>query len=524
MKKVLVFLMACLASTTMFAQLHYQINSQGCGPMNTKLAVILVIDGVPQVNPNLEIGVFDQDGICRGAKKPVLRPATGQYIFTLQMKGIEGYTYYTDFKVWDHDNEVELDIEYIGPTDEYYYQGNYTYSTMANPIDLPFQSPSTGITKDITGFGENLQGNWYLIASPVGQVEAANVAGMTDGNYGLFAFDQSEDLEWRNFQVAENNLSTLDPGYGYLYAHQTDTTITFSGTAFAEPELVVPLVYVEEAPNFPGWNLLGNPYNEDAYMNINTGEELYEFYVMNGDGDEIIPSERMDGVVYPMEGVFVAALPTDVDITFFPATTKRNTKASLALNLTQGRGNVIDRAIVRFGEGRALPKFMLNSTHTNLYIPQGSEKFATVASDNQGEMPVNFSAAENGTYTLSVNTTNTEMNYLHLIDNMTGDDVNLLETPSYTFEAKTTDYASRFRLVFATGNSDEDNFAFFSNGNLVVSNDGNATLQVIDVNGRILNSESINGSASIRVNAAAGVYMIRLINGDNVKVQKVVVK
>ena len=245
---------------------------------------------------------------------------------------------------------------------------------------------------------------------------------------------------------------------------------------------------------------------------------------MNGDGDEIIPSERLDGVVYPMEGVFVAALPTDTTITFFPATTKRNAKASLALNLTQGRGNVIDRAIVRFGEGRALPKFMLNSSHTNLYIPQGSEKFATVASDNQGEMPVNFSAAENGTYTLSVNTTNTEMNYLHLIDNMTGNDVNLLETPSYTFEAKTTDYASRFRLVFATGNSDEDNFAFFSNGNLVVSNDGNATLQVIDVNGRILNSESINGSASIRVNAAAGVYMIRLINGDNVKVQKVVVK
>ena len=116
------------------------------------------------------------------------------------------------------------------------------------------------------------------------------------------------------------------------------------------------------------------------------------------------------------------------------------------------------------------------------------------------------------------------MNYLHLIDNMTGADVNLLETPAYTFEAKTTDYASRFRLVFAAGNSNDDNFAFFNNGNLVVNNEGNATLQVIDVNGRILNSESISGSTCISVNAAAGVYMIRLINGDNVKVQKVVVK
>ena len=79
------------------------------------------------------------------------------------------------------------------------------------------------------------------------------------------------------------------------------------------------------------------------------------------------------------------------------------------------------------------------------------------------------------------------------------------------------------RSFFATGNADET-FAFASNGSFVISNEGNATVQVVDVNGRILSSQTINGSASISVNAAAGVYMIRLINGDNVKVQKVVVK
>lgn len=45
-----------------------------------------------------------------------------------------------------------------------------------------------------------------------------------------------------------------------------------------------------------------------------------------------------------------------------------------------------------------------------------------------------------------------------------------------------------------------------------------------DVTGRILSNESINGSTSVNVNAAAGIYMFRLINGDNVKVQKVVVR
>ena len=113
---------------------------------------------------------------------------------------------------------------------------------------------------------------------------------------------------------------------------------------------------------------------------------------------------------------------------------------------------------------------------------------------------------------------------LQVID-MTGNDIDLLANPSYTFEAKKTDYRSRFKLVFATGNnSNDDNFAFYSNGSFVINNEGNATLQVIDMNGRIMKSESINGCANVNVKAAAGVYVLRLVNGDNVKVQKVVVR
>jgi len=121
------------------------------------------------------------------------------------------------------------------------------------------------------------------------------------------------------------------------------------------------------------------------------------------------------------------------------------------------------------------------------------------------------------------------MGYLHLIDNMTGADIDLLANPSYSFEAKTTDYESRFRLVFAANNEDgvstgSTTFAFFSNGSWIINNEGEATLQVIDLNGRILSSETINGSVSTSLNATTGIYMMRLINGDNVKTQKVVVR
>ena len=108
---------------------------------------------------------------------------------------------------------------------------------------------------------------------------------------------------------------------------------------------------------------------------------------------------------------------------------------------------------------------------------------------------------------------------------MTGIETDLLANPSYSFDAKTTDYESRFKLVFATGNNaNDDAFAFYSNGSFVINNEGEATLQVIDMNGRILKSESINGCANVDVKAAAGVYVLRLVNGNDVKVQKVVVK
>ncbi len=98
--------------------------------------------------------------------------------------------------------------------------------------------------------------------------------------------------------------------------------------------------------------------------------------------------------------------------------------------------------------------------------------------------------------------------------------------PTYTFEARTSDYASRFRLVFlpktVTG-TEQESFAYCFNGKFVIANEGEATLQVVDVLGHILSSESINGTCEKQINAAPGVYMLRLLNGDKIKTQKIVI-
>ena len=441
------------------------------------------------------------------------------------------------FRMYNHSNG----IEYTGTINIEYVTGDGDHMEIwfnEDPVIInfiPMAPPAVTLTKDITGYGENnTGGHWYLISSPIGDVAPGDVENLiqdiTDNtDYDLYTFSQTveDNLEWLNNK--DEAIEMLETGKGYLYASKQDVTLTFTGQAYTG-EAKVPgndggtltgggyfatfdLVYDGQA-RMRGWNLVGNPFAEEAYV----GRDIC---VMNDEGTDIILTDSH--IVAPMEGCFVRAEGEGETVTFDVGVLPDEEELKVVLNLSNGRA-VADRAIIRFGESRQMPKLQLNPNSTKVYIPQDGEDYAVVSAGEMGEMPVSFKAGSNGTYTLSFNATGVSFNYLHLIDNMTGADVDLLATPSYSFDAMTTDYASRFRLVFATGNADSENFGFFSDGNFIISNEGEATVQVVDVTGRILSSETINGSASINVKGAAGVYMIRLINGENVKVQKVVVR
>ena len=210
---------------------------------------------------------------------------------------------------------------------------------------------------------------------------------------------------------------------------------------------------------------------------------------------------------------------------------------------------ILDRAIVRFDDGGVLPKLQIRKDNTKVYIPIDGKEYAVVnmgrdAARHVSTIDVNFKAAENGEYTIAVNAEGVMFNYLHLIDNITGTDVDLLHpnaviagedpqspTPTYTFTAKTTDYESRFRLVFSTSgdaNGDNEAFAFVdASGNIIITDgpstgSGACTLQVIDMMGRIV----VQGDAMNRVSTGGmtpGVYVLRLINGDTIRTQKIVI-
>ncbi len=376
------------------------------------------------------------------------------------------------------------------------------------------------ITVEGTDFGTveaPTSAGYNLIASPFNNVDPKDVAGMLSGNYDLYYFDQNgmddgELKEWRNYK-ADNFV--LKSGKGYLYSSENGASLNFIGAPYAGDGEVT-LDYTE-GNRLAGWNLIGNPFNTTAYLENNR-----PFYVLDETGSELIESSGSIGV---MQGLFVKATTTGETVTF-TTTAPQTSTSGIHANLSSG-SRLIDRATICFGEGSRLPKFQLNPDNTKLYITEDNLDYAVVNSSSKGEMPVNFKASKNGTYTLSVNAENVEMNYLHLIDNITGDDVNLLATPNYTFEASTADYASRFRIVFSATESNStssESFAYFNGSTWMVSNTGEATLQVVDMMGRVLRSENFSGNAEINLNQAAGVYVLRLVNGENVRTQKIVVK
>ena len=400
------------------------------------------------------------------------------------------------------------------------YQSAEGWSTFTNIQE------DCNITLTIAGYGDDptTTEGWNLIASPLMyNVFPEDVENMTSNNYDLYAFDGLyEGAEWRNHKNnAVNEFNILSSGVGYLYANSETVTLIFKGEPLSVNSYVKELDAYDT--KFGHWNLIGNSFTTEATVSVT------DYYRIEPGTRTLMPSS---GNVNPMEGIFVEYNSTLDEVTFTKATRGTRTIESPMVNidLRNAEGRLLDRARLRMGEGNNLGKLDMLSDPNRLYFRIDGKDYAVARVNGQGEMPLNFDAAQNGTYSLNVNVEGMELSYLHLIDNMTGEDIDLLATSTgsvakYTFTGKPSDYASRFRLVFETGSSAEgDSFAFIdAAGNIVITNtEAGATLQVIDVMGRVVLSTDVARGVSTN-GMTAGVYVLRLINGDDVKVQKIVV-
>jgi hypothetical protein len=380
------------------------------------------------------------------------------------------------------------------------------------------------LQKHINGYGTGNDG-WYTIAAPVS--DGIPVSGLTTGNYDLYVYDEPT-ATWFNQKVSSHGITAINPGQGFLYANQAERTLNLAGQLNASnAEISVPVSYTSGAT--AGFNLVGNPYTNNINITdvkIN-GTAQTAYYRAEGGSNIVAYVAEDNEPIKPGDGFFVKATEAGT-LTFGGAPTRNGSQpeGSYVRLLLHKDGQVTDRAYLRMNQGTPLEKVSINDAHSLLYFMNGGERYAVADNEaDNGAMPLYLEKAA-GTYTIEASLLNAECDYLHLIDYLTGADIDLLATPSYTFTAKADDYAARFELVFVeTDNNldNQDNFAFISNGQLILTSPG--TLQIFDALGRQLFSKEMTPLTShFSPLTSPGVYVLRLINGENVRTQKIVVR
>ena len=366
------------------------------------------------------------------------------------------------------------------------------------------------------------------------------------------------------------------PGKGYLAAvdmstywsgyNRTGQFMQNRGTLNNGP-ITIPVSYTPSATydlygyntGLEGYNLLGNPYQSfldfDAFVSENAtllanskfantyavydpNQSKYVQY-MSGSSEG---SKSADQYLNMHQGFFIQ-VNTSGTVSFTNGMRtndaqpnfrgKKPTFPLINFIVTDSEGNT-DLAILEVNrdENDGAKKLRMGNANGRIFFRYDDEKLAIFFRDNaEGSQSLHFAAEENGTFTLNWERANDNFSSLTLVDNITGVKTDMLTHDSYTFEGNTNDYTSRFKIVFGTVNNEEDNeetiidnFAFFNDGNLIVNGEGR--LDVIDVLGRVLYSTELTDTQNTvsLPTSINSVCVLRLTNGNDVKVQKILVK
>ena len=488
----------------------------------------------------------------------------------------EGMTDATDWHIISTSlRDAPLGIHY---TDSTHHGFSYDH-----PSDMPYYCfypkedtlhgyfPSHRFSKEYPANDENLTasnnaGNYY---------REWDFYSYYEPEYHWINFKRNSASHWHmdeqyhgDWQIDYENEEMLVPGKGYFAATREETFLQCYGTLNHTNDVYYNLTQTECVPRH-GYNLLGNPYQAyldfDKFVRKNsstTDEEaiwndsLTASYTILDEDEQDYVSFSYGGsdnpayagrFIHPHQGFFVLLRDRTTARATFEAG-MRNASDTVSskfrnaghvnyplVNLYVKEANGLgDRVTVELGRpdcGGAPMMKGLRAGNGKIWCRYNDEDY-TIAYTQPGitEVGIRFETVEDTEYTLRWDTYNGEFSYLHLIDNMTGADVDCLNAREYRFTSRTSDYASRFRLVFGyTGIEEETEaeaaqaFAFMTGDELVVTGEG--VLQVFDVNGRQVVSRELHGVQSTvsLPEVANGVYVLRLTEGRQSRVQKMVI-
>lgn len=378
---------------------------------------------------------------------------------------------------------------------------------------------------------------WYTISSSVHDKNSEtesfdNVEHLKNEFYDLFAYDEPTHY-WINCKYAEGaEFTTFTKGRGYIYRRSNIQKIKFAGETNVG-SIDYNVTYTSDAGTLKGFNLIGNPYTHNITLKYTTlkngndealpdGSQLTGYYVLDGAGGWSTKLGADDNIA-PAQG-FLVQVPSTAAKVNFQQTAQRDRANNDFMRFAISNDEYEDVTYALFAKGLGLNKIgHRNPDIPMIYINQNEQDYAIATmGDDTKSFNLNFEAKTTGRYTLSLKTEG-EFNYIHIIDKVAGEDIDLLNDGEYSFIGSPADMTDRFvvRLTYLPDYSDEDNDSFaYQNGNeILVSGEG--TLQVFDVMGRLVMQKHVNGVETVCTSSVpTGVYILRL----NENTQKIIIK
>lgn len=287
------------------------------------------------------------------------------------------------------------------------------------------------VKKYISAYTEN--GGWYTIAVPFASYNPATE--LTTADYDLYSYGEAE---WINYKAGNFLLSA---GNGYLYAHNPTVTLRMRGTLNSgDFSQTVSLDYEDSHTNLKGFNLLGNPTaHEITFSKTDNVSDGY-YYLDNSENwvyttSNIVPVGRAFLVKANAEGQTV---------TLNSQTGRKTTISDTYLYISVGD----EKVSINMDNGVDMPVMDPQVRPFSLYLTHDQQSYVMLVLDRASVVELNYIVKHSGEYTLSMESPNCDLDYLHLFDKQTVTEVDLLSSQSYTFKAQIGDDASRFLLMF----------------------------------------------------------------------------
>ena len=352
-----------------------------------------------------------------------------------------------------------------------------------------------------------------------GSAKSSASAKMTDIKGGfekVSAFGTSSGTELSKFET------TFEQGVGYLASYETETVATFKGILNHETSFEFALDY-DNGKDLANFHLLGNPFSFNMNWDNTTASGLVNGYAVVNDqgGYEYLTS----GEIKVGDGFFVKATDANPSLTYNTRGNRNHEKVS-SLNVISSSKAGDDNVIINLaGEQEGFPKIKnFNENIAVVYVTEDDMAYGIYnCNEDALEVELAFKVSNMGEYNIHIEP-NGYFDYVTLVDLSNGSETNML-TSSYSFTAVPKENGKRFVLKFAKSEMPEgqDNFVYQSGKELIVETEG--TVQIIDIMGRVIYSNEVtNDNNRIDISGLhSAAYIVRLINNDSVKTQKVVV-